>query len=149
MPKHSETRHIPYTAQQMYDLVSDVSSYPEFIPWTSGAKIRSLDEQDNKTIMIADLIVSFKLFEESFGSEVVLRPGEKKIDTSYLDGPFKHMISQWAFTDTDNGCDVHFKVDFEFKSLILQKTATVFFNMAMQKVVHSFEKRANELYAQG
>lgn len=146
MPKHAETRHLPYSAQQMYDLVADVSSYPEFIPWTSGARIRSKDERADKTIMIADLIVSFKLFEESFGSEVILWPAEKKIDTSYLDGPFKHMISQWTFTDTEEGCDVHFKVDFEFKSLILQKTATVFFNMAMQKVVHSFENRAKQLY---
>ena len=41
MPTHSETRFLPYTAQQMYDLVADVGSYPKFLPWNAAARIRS------------------------------------------------------------------------------------------------------------
>jgi coenzyme Q-binding protein COQ10 len=80
---------------------------------------------------------------------VVLHPDEHKIDTEYLDGPFKYMKSNWAFADrADGGCDVEFFVDFEFKNAILQKIIGVVFNEAMQRVVGAFEKRAEALYAQ-
>ena len=147
MPHHSETRRLPYTAQQMYDLVADVARYPEFLPWTAAARIRSVKEEGDRQVMLADLVISFKVFRERFGSRVTLWPDGKKIDTEYLDGPFKHMISNWAFTDThDGGCDVHFKVDFEFRNRLLQSTATIFFNDAMQRIVRAFERRASELY---
>ena len=147
MPTHSETRRLPYTAQQMYDLVSDVARYPEFLPWTAAARIRSVTDQGDTSVMLADLVISFKVFRERFGSRVVLHPNAKKIDTEYLDGPFKHMISNWAFEDVDGGCDVHFNVDFEFRNKLLQSTATIFFNDAMQRVVRAFERRAGELYS--
>src|SRR6056297_4025418 len=106
MPAHAETRHVPYSARQMYDLVADVARYPEFLPWTAAARIRSVTEQGDKSIMLADLVVSFKVFRERFGSRVVLYPEARKIDTEYLDGPFKHMISNWTFEDAETGCDV-------------------------------------------
>ena len=146
MPTHSETRRLPYTADQMYALVADVSRYPEFLPWTAAARIRSVDDRGDRTVMLADLVISFKVFRERFGSRVTLWPDDKKIDTEYLDGPFKHMISNWAFADADGGCDVHFHVDFEFRSRLLQSTATLFFNDAMQRIVRAFERRAAELY---
>ena len=71
--------------------------------------------------MLADLVISFKVFREKFGSRVVLYPEVQKIDTEYLDGPFKYMKSNWAFADNETGgCDVTFFVDFEFKNAILQ-----------------------------
>ncbi len=146
MPTHSETRKLPYSAQQMYDLVADVGSYPEFIPWTAAARIRSVEEQGEKTVMLADLVISFKVFRERFGSRVVLWPEDLKIDTEYLDGPFRHMISNWSFRDADGGCEVDFHVDFEFRNRLLQGAATMFFNDAMQRIVRAFERRADELY---
>lgn len=146
MPTHSETRHLPYTAQQMYDLVADVPSYPEFIPWTAAARIRSTEDKGDRTVMLADLVISFKVFRERFGSRVVLFPEDLKIDTEYLDGPFRHMISKWAFEDVEGGCEVHFHVDFEFRNRLLQGAATMFFNDAMQRIVRSFERRAAALY---
>ena len=146
MPKHTETRRLPHTAQQMYDLVADVKRYPEFLPWTAGARIRELRDAGDHQVMLADLVISFKVFRESFGSRVTLWPDTKKIDTEYLDGPFKYMISSWHFEDAEDGCDVHFHVEFEFRNRLLQTTATVFFNDAMQRVVRAFERRAAELY---
>ena len=146
MPKHTETRRLPHTAQQMYDLVADVKRYPEFLPWTAGARIRELRDAGDHQVMLADLVISFKVFRESFGSRVTLWPDTKKIDTEYLDGPFKYMISSWHFEDSEDGCDVHFHVEFEFRNRLLQTTATVFFNDAMQRVVRAFERRAAELY---
>ena len=98
--------------------------------------------------MLADLVISFKVFRERFGSKVTLFPDVNAIETEYLDGPFKHMVSKWAFSDTgeSGSCDVYFHVDFEFRNRLLQKTATIFFNEAMQRVVRAFEKRAADLY---
>ncbi|MBN9889051.1 type II toxin-antitoxin system RatA family toxin [Salipiger abyssi] len=147
MPTHSETKHLPYTAQQMYDLVADVARYPEFLPWTAAARIRSREEHGDHEVMLADLVISFKVFRERFGSRVTLYPQENRIDTEYLDGPFRHMISKWQFEDkAEGGVDVHFFVDFEFKNRILQGAAGMFFYEAMQRIVRAFERRAADLY---
>ncbi len=138
---------MPYSAQQMYDLVADVGSYPKFLPWCAAARIRSRTPQGASEVMEADLVISFKVFRERFGSRVVLHPDEHKIDTEYLDGPFRYMKSNWAFADrADGGCDVSFFVDFEFKNAVLQGIIGVVFNEAMQRIVRAFEHRAAELY---
>ncbi len=130
----------------MYDLVSDVASYPKFLPWCAAARIRSRTPDGAVEVMLADLVISFKVFRECFGSRVALKPTEKSIDTEYLDGPFKYMKSTWDFSDVEGGCEVRFFVDFEFKNAILQGIIGVVFNEAMQRVVRAFEARAQDLY---
>ncbi|MGZ2257835.1 type II toxin-antitoxin system RatA family toxin [Roseobacter sp. A03A-229] len=146
MPTHAETRTLPYSAQQMYDLVADVDSYPKFLPWCSAARIKSVTPQGNTEVMEADLIISFKVFRERFTSRVVLMPDDKKIDSEYLDGPFRYMKSNWGFRDIDGGCEVSFFVDFAFRNMILQRLIGVVFNDAMLRIVRAFESRAEELY---
>jgi len=146
MPKHHETRVLPYSAQQMYDLVADVGSYPKFLPWTAAARIRSRKPIPGGAVMEADLVISFKVFRERFGSRVTLWPDDMKIDTEYLDGPFKYMKSTWAFRPAEGGCEVEFFVDFEFRNAILQGIIGVVFNEAMLRVVRAFERRAADLY---
>lgn len=146
MPTHSETKKLPYSADQMYDLVADVGSYPQFLPWTAAARVRSNTDKGDHTVMLADLVVSFKVFRERFGSRVLLWPEKKQIDTAYIDGPFKHLESTWRFKDVEGGCEVSFDVDFEFKNRLLQGAAGMFFNEAMQRIVRSFERRAKDLY---
>jgi coenzyme Q-binding protein COQ10 len=130
----------------MYDLVADVASYPEFLPWTAAARIRSVTDKGDHREMLADLVISFKVFRETFGSKVLLWDEAMRIDTAYIDGPFKHMESQWHFRDVEGGCEVSFNVDFEFKNRLLQGAAGMFFNEAMQRIVRAFERRANVLY---
>lgn len=146
MPNHSETRTLPYSAQQMYDLVADVASYPEFLPWCSAARIRSETPEGDTRLMLADLVISFKVFRERFGSRVVLHDAKKSVETEYLDGPFKFLKSTWDFRDVDGGCEVSFFVDFEFKNFILQKAIGLVFNEAMHRIVRAFETRAATLY---
>lgn len=147
MPTHSETRHLPFTAQQMFDLVADVGQYPEFLPWCSAARIRATSDLQDSTVLEADLVISFKVFRERFASRVTLYPSVHAIDTEYLDGPFRYMKSNWAFADAkDGGCEISFFVDFEFKNAILQGIIGVVFNEAMQRIVRAFERRAAELY---
>ena len=147
MPTHSETKRLPYTARQMYDLVADVGSYPKFLPWNSAARVRSCCPIDGGgMVMEADLVISFKVFRERFTSRVTLWPERRKIDTEYLDGPFHHMQSTWAFRDIPGGCEVDFHVDFEFRNRVLQGIIGLVFNDAMLRIVRAFERRAAELY---
>jgi len=146
MPTHAEKRVMPYTAQQMYDLVADVASYPDFLPWCAAARIRKSTPSESGVVMDADLVIAFKVFRERFGSRVTLRPAETSIDVEYLDGPFKYLNNHWTFTDVDGGCEADFFVDFEFKSKVLQTLIGVVFGEAMQRIVRAFEARATELY---
>lgn len=147
MPTHAETRRLPYTAAQMYDLVADVARYPEFLPWCAAARIRSRKPSGPSEVMEADLVISFKVFRERFGSRVTLWPEDRQIDTEYLDGPFRYMKSRWRFHDADEGgCEVDFFVDFEFRNKVLQGVIGMVFNEAMQRIVRAFEARAAELY---
>lgn len=147
MPRHAETRILPYSPSDMYDLVADVARYPEFLPWCAAARIRSRRDGGDHEVIEADLVISFKLFREKFGSRVTLWPAEKRIDTEYLDGPFKYLKSQWTFTpEGETACKVDFWVDFEFRNAILGAAAGLFFNEAMQRIVRAFESRAASLF---
>ena len=146
MPTHSENKRMPYSAEQMYSLVADIENYSDFLPWCSAARILTRMDEGDHEVIAADLVISFKVFREKFGSHVVLWPGALRIDTAYLDGPFKHMKSNWSFRNTEKGCEVTFFVDFEFKNMLLQRIIGVVFNEAMQRVVRAFEKRAHDLY---
>ena len=148
MPQHSDSRILPYTADQMYALVADIERYPEFLPWNSAARVRSRrPAEDGSEVVEADLVISFKVFRERFGSRVTLWPAQKRIDTEYLDGPFKYLRSGWSFADLpDGGCKVEFFVDFEFRNAILGKVIGVVFGEAMSRIVRAFEDRARVLY---
>ncbi|QDY69044.1 type II toxin-antitoxin system RatA family toxin [Qingshengfaniella alkalisoli] len=147
MPRHAEKKQLPYKAQDMYDLVADVESYPGFLPWCAAARIRAREDKGDHELVTADLVISFKVFRERFGSRVELHPDQNFIDTEYLDGPFRYLKSRWKFEDLpDGGCEIDFFVDFEFKNRMLQGVIGVVFNEAMHRIVRAFESRAKELY---
>ena len=146
MPSHTETRVMPHSAEQMFDLIADVAKYPEFLPWTAGARIRKTTKITDGTVIEADLIISFKVFRERFTSRVTLLPDQRRIEVEYLDGPFKYLINSWKFTPGAEGCEVAFHVDFEFKSKVLQGLIGVVFDQAMRRIVGAFEHRAKELF---
>lgn len=150
MTTHAEKRVVPYTSKQMFDLVADIAKYPEFLPWCAAARIRSTHTEGDAQIVEGDLIISFKVFREKFGSRVVLREAEPAIEVSYLEGPFKHMNNHWKFKDLpQGGCEIDFLVDFEFKSRTLQALIGLVFDEAMRRVVAAFEARAAQLYGTG
>jgi coenzyme Q-binding protein COQ10 len=142
MPKHSETRPLPYTPEQMFDLVADVAKYPEFLPWVTAIRVRSTSD----TQVIADMIVGFKGLRETFTSQVRKeRPGHIRVD--YLEGPLKHLNNNWKFRpDGQGGCLVDFCVDFAFKNRVFEMLAGQVFDRALRKMINAFEERAARLY---
>ncbi|WP_375396349.1 type II toxin-antitoxin system RatA family toxin [uncultured Sphingomonas sp.] len=141
MPSHAETRRLPYTAEQMYDLVADVAHYNEFLPWVTAVRVRS----DGAVEMVADLIVGFKGLREKFTSKVSkARPGTIQVD--YLDGPLKYLTNNWHFRPAPGGCDVDFSVDFQFKNRMFEMLAGQVFGAALRRMIGAFEQRAAMLY---
>lgn len=142
MPTHHETRFLPHTADQLFDLVSDIEDYPNFLPWCVALRVTS--HEDN--VIKADMVVGFKMIREKFTSRVTLTPKER-IDVEYLDGPFRYLENRWLFVDKDGGCEIDFFIDFEFRSRLLRKIMEPLFHEAVRRMVRAFEKRAAERYA--
>lgn len=142
MPTHAEKRVLPYTPKQLYDLVADIERYPEFLPWCMAARIRKREER----LVVADLVIGFKVFRERFTSRVELDPENNRIDVTYAEGPFKYLNNHWVFNEHPSGCEIDFFVDFEFRSRLLQKAIEVLFSEAVRRMVGAFETRARVLY---
>jgi Oligoketide cyclase/lipid transport protein len=144
MPTHAEKRLLPYSREQVFDLVADVERYPEFLPWCLACRIK---RRESPALFTADLIIGFKMIRERFTSRVGLfRPD--RIDVTYQDGPFRYLNNHWHFEVTDNGgCEIDFYIDFEFKSKTLQRVIGTLFNEAVQRMVNAFELRATSLYS--
>ena len=145
MPRHTEQRHLPYTPEQLFDLVADVKSYPEFLPWVAAVRVRSNSETD----MIADLVVGFRAIKETFTSRVrKRRPDEIVID--YIEGPLKYLHNSWTFeADGSGGTNIAFCVDFAFKNRIFESLAGQMFDRALRRMIGAFEDRAHALYGAG
>ena len=145
MPRHSETRHLPYTPEQLFDLVADVASYDEFLPWVVAVRVRSSSETET----IADLVVGFNAFKERFTSRVTKeRPAHICVD--YIEGPLKYLHNNWKFRpDGKGGTIVDFCVDFAFRSRIFETLAGQMFDRALRRMIGAFEDRAHALYGAG
>ncbi|WP_394658092.1 type II toxin-antitoxin system RatA family toxin [uncultured Novosphingobium sp.] len=141
MPGIRETRAMPYTAQQMFDLVADVDRYPEFLPWVLATRVRS----DSETEMVADMLVGFKALKEKFTSRVEKHRADL-IRVNYVDGPLRDLDNTWAFRNVDGGCEIDFCVDFAFRNPLFEKIAGQYFDRAFRKMVSAFEERAAVLY---
>ena len=149
MPTHAETRVMPYSAEQMYDLIADVGRYPEFLPWCGAARMRSRRPLPDGTgeVLEADLVISFKVFRERFGSRVTLRPAERAIDVEYLDGPFRYLQNRWLFRPLPNGgCEIDFFIEYELKSMMLGMLVGALFDKAFRRFAEAFEERARQIY---
>ena len=142
MPRHTETKHLPYSPEQLFDLVADVGRYDEFLPWVVAVRVRS----SSATETVADLVVGFNAFKERFTSRVVKeRPG--KICVDYVEGPLKYLHNEWTFAPApDGGTNLNFSVDFAFRSRIFEALAGQMFDRALRRMTRAFEERAAALY---
>ena len=137
-----ERRVLPYSAEQMFDLVADVARYPEFLPWVAATRVRSDDDHE----MVADMLVGFKSLREKFTSRVEkVRP--ERVQVHYVDGPMRDLDNVWLFRPLgEQSCEVDFSVRFSFRNALFEKLAGQYVDKAFRKMVAAFEARAEALY---
>ena len=147
MPQHFEKIFLPYTKEQLCDLVLDIEKYPEFLPWCNKGEII---ETESENILYADLEINFKAFTQRYTSKVIIDRDTttSEIKVEMVKGPFKTLDNKWKFIEDKKkqGCYVEFSIKLELKSFLLNKMLTVIFDHAYKKMLSSFQKRAKILY---
>ena len=146
MPKFETTRRVQHSPRDMFALVADVESYPEFLPLCEALKVTSRRERENKTLLIADMTVGYKAIRETFTSQVMLDPEALRIEVQYLNGPFRYLNNVWTFLPANGGSDIGFYIDYEFKSRMLGILMGSMFDVAFRKFSQAFEERADKIY---
>ena len=141
MIEHRETRLVPYPAELMYAVVSDVEKYPQFLPWVLALRVLSRRENG----MTAEMAVGYGALRERYTSDVTLTPAIRRIDVTQIKGPFKTLENHWQFTPQGEGCEVAFSILFEFKNRLLHSVAGAKFEKVMLKMADAFEARAAAL----
>ena len=139
MPRHEEQTTLAYPADELFAVVADVKDYPLFVPWCSGARVQREDERE----IIAELVIGFGPFQESFKSQVTLdRP--RQVLVRSIEGPLEHLTNTWTFTPIgDASTHVDFVIDFQFKSHLLDHVANGMFQEAATRMMGAFESRAH------
>ena len=141
MIQHHETRFVPYSAELMYAVVSDVEQYPKFLPWVVA--LRVLSRRANG--LTAEMVVGYGALRERYTSDVALDPAALRVSVAQTKGPFKTLENHWRFIPKGEGCEIEFSISFEFKSRLLQGVAGAKFEKAMVKMTDAFAARAKTL----
>jgi coenzyme Q-binding protein COQ10 len=155
MSIYTEKRLLPYTPQQLFELVAAVDRYPEFLPWCRAARIHSSEKlpgAPEKMLIVADLVIGFGMIRERYRSRVTLQPSQR-IEVTYVDGPFRCLDSNWTFDPVApsaerpaGGTMLTFHIEFEFRSKLLQPLMAGLFEEASSRMVAVFKGRAKQLY---
>src|SRR5215469_7791488 len=121
MPQFSTKHALQHAATEMFDLVADVESYPEFVPLCRALKVRRRQPLPNgNELLVAQMTVAYKFISETFTSRVTLDRTNLQIRVEYLDGPFSQLENRWSFRPTgEETCEVEFFISYEFKSRTL------------------------------
>ncbi|WP_114786505.1 SRPBCC family protein [Vibrio tetraodonis] len=143
MKQVSRSALVSFSAQQMFDLVNDVASYPEFLPGCSGSKVI----ESSLSTMVASVNVSKAGISKTFTTSNQLVPGEA-ILMSLVDGPFKTLKGGWFFTALDEkACKVELKLEFEFSSKMVELAFGKVFSELTNNMVNAFTQRAKQVYS--
>jgi coenzyme Q-binding protein COQ10 len=146
MPHHQETRILPYTAEEMYAVVADIERYPEFLPWCAQVTVRKRETEGHVELVTAAMRIAFHAFHERYVSLVRLDRSALTIEARHVEGPFQRLDTRWRFVPLDAGSEVHFLIDFAFKSMLLSAVAGVAFGFVAAKMAEAFVQRAHGLY---
>jgi coenzyme Q-binding protein COQ10 len=147
MPSFRTRRSVSHSAAQMFDLVADVTRYPEFVPLCERLDIdQRHTDADGIEHIVARMVAGYGPIREAFVSKVRLDRARGVIVAAYIDGPFRELENRWTFRDLSGACDVEFFIAYEFKSLPLQILMGAMFDKAFRKFSAAFEARADALY---
>ncbi len=142
MKKISRSALLPYSAEQVYGLVNDVESYPEFLPWCGGAEIL----EQGESFMVASVTIAKAGVRQTFVTRNHLVPNQR-IEMQLVEGPFQSLLGEWEFKalDTD-ACKVLLDISFEMKSGLLSVAIGAMFEQIASTLVDSFCQRAKQVY---
>lgn len=150
MPSFETTRRVTHSPEQMFDLVSDVEQYPRFFPLCEALRIRTREAKGDGEVLVASMDIGYRAIKETITTRVVLERPRLAVKVDFIDGPFRVLENRWRFTAAPGGgCDVHFFIDYEFKSMMLQMLVGAMFDQAFRRCVGAFEARANDVYGKG
>jgi coenzyme Q-binding protein COQ10 len=142
---HSETRHVPYSADLMYQVVADIEHYPQFLPWVVALRVLSKGRDGERDVVTAEMAVGYGALREKYTSRVLRDPASRTIDVAQVSGPFKQLENHWRFLPEGDGCRVDFSIAYEFKSRLLDAVAGSAFGKVYVKMADAFEARAKAL----
>lgn len=132
---------VPYSASQMYSLVNDVTKYPEFLPWCDACEVIESDE----TRRVARVTVSKAGFNRTFNTQNTFTP-DQSVTVRVKDSLFSRLEGVWLFTPRDEGSEISFNLDFQFKNSLIKMTFGRLVEQLASTVVSAFVKRAQALY---
>lgn len=146
MGSHKERTVVPFSPDEMFNLVSDVEQYPSFIPWIEALRIRQNDFDGDRGTLVADMVVGYKMFRESFRSNVTLDRAAGIIDVDYVRGPLKTLTNKWRFSPVEAGCAIDFAIAFEFRNVLMQAVANQLIDKAFKRLSGAFVEEAHRRY---
>lgn len=149
-------RRVPFTPRQMFDLVADVESYPEFLPLCEGMRVRSRQQLladagggEPSEVLVADMTMGYRAIRETISSRVTLEPQIPRVGVRYLSGPFSRMTNEWRFEPVPEGCIVQFYIAYEVRNPLLRYLVSQLFDKAFKRFASAFEARAHQVYRRG
>ena len=139
MKSHKETYYINSKKEVIFDVIANIENYPSFLPWCIGARIIDTKNVSDVIIEKAELMISFKSFRESFTSEVKLDKNNWTVHIVSNKKPFKLLEGCWIINEKKENCEVSFEIQFELKSIILEKIIGLVFFESVKSIVRAFE----------
>ena len=146
MPKASVKRLIECNKEQLIDLVLDIENYPSFIPYCLNSKVYERKDEENLTLIIADLTIGKGPFKATYKSEVKFIKNSDTIHVTNIEGPLKYLDNKWFFLEKGNFTEISFDIDFEIENKFLNIVMSKSFQYGLDKIADSFQKRANDLF---
>jgi len=141
MPTISRTALVEHTSKDMFELVCDIESYPDFLPWCSAAKV----DESSETHQVASVTINQVINQSEFSTRNALETNQS-ITMELVDGPFKHLTGTWQFKPLgDSACRVLLDIDFEFANPMVGRLISPAFNKVCDSLVNAFLRRADQL----
>lgn len=143
MPQISRSALVPFSAEQMFRLVNDVDSYPDFLPGCIGSRVLEVSEHE----MTAAVDVAKAGISKTFTTRNTLRDNQS-INMQLVDGPFSKLMGGWHFTPLSaDACKVELHLDFEFTNKLIELAFGKIFKDLVGSMVQAFTQRAKEVYS--
>lgn len=141
MPTVLRDVSVPHERAQMFELVSDVESYPEFLPWCNGAKILTRgDDELTATLLLSRAGVQSRFSTRNRSVE------DRQIDIELLDGPFDHLRGRWRFESRESQTRVSLELRYQFSNPMFGFLFSGAVEDIASDLIQAFKRRADDVY---